>query len=122
MTETVGIVRSGLTLPRNFDFPCKCQCLSQGLVEQLVSIYRTMFIAVGSCISCHKYGNAGGQKAGSSWEVLSERAVTSKDYFRKYVTDPHSMNPTSGIPPHSTFDDNSCNAHEAYFKTKNTKR
>jgi hypothetical protein len=27
-------------------------------------------IAVGSCISCHKYGNAGGQKAGSSWEVL----------------------------------------------------
>jgi hypothetical protein len=26
-----------LTLPRNFDFPCKCQCLSQGLVGQLLS-------------------------------------------------------------------------------------
>jgi hypothetical protein len=71
-------------------------------------------IAVGSCISGHKLGNAGGQA--TSWAVLAERAVNSKDYFRKYVTDPHSMNPTSGMPPHPTFDDNTFNALEAYFK------
>jgi hypothetical protein len=57
-----------------------------------------------------------------AWEVLSERAVTSKDYFRKYVTDPHSMNLTSGMPPHSTFDDNTFNALEAYFKAINQER
>jgi mono/diheme cytochrome c family protein len=73
-------------------------------------------IAVGGCISCHRCGNAGGHRAGSSWEVLTERAVASKDYFRKYVTDPHSMNPTSGMPPHPTFDDNTFKALEAYFK------
>jgi hypothetical protein len=71
-------------------------------------------IAVGSCISGHKLGNAGGQA--TSWAVLAERAVNSKDYFRKYVTDPHSMNPISGMPPHPTFDDNTFNALEAYFK------
>jgi len=73
-------------------------------------------IAVGSCISCHKLGNAGGILGGSSWQVLAERAVNSKDYFRKYVTDPHSMNVMSGMPPHPTFDDNTFNALEAYFK------
>jgi len=39
-----------------------------------------------------------------------------KDYFRKYVTNPSSMNPTSGMPPHPTFDDNTFNALQAYFK------
>jgi mono/diheme cytochrome c family protein len=74
-------------------------------------------IAVGSCISCHKLGNAGGwESGGSSWQMLAERAVNSKDYFRKYVTDPHSMNVMSGMPPHPTFDDNTFNALEAYFK------
>jgi mono/diheme cytochrome c family protein len=74
-------------------------------------------IAVGSCTSCHKLGNAGGwESGGSSWQVLAERAVTSKDYFRKYVTDPHSMNVMSGMPPHPTFDDKTFNALEAYFK------
>jgi len=42
--------------------------------------------------------------------------VNSKDYFRKYVTNPHSMNVMSGMPPHPTFDDNTFNALEAYFK------
>jgi|SRR6516164_4123810 hypothetical protein len=62
-----------------------------------------------------------GQRAGSSWEVLGEHAITSKDYFRKYVTGPHSMNPTSGMPPHSIFD-NTFNALEAYFKAINQER
>jgi mono/diheme cytochrome c family protein len=73
-------------------------------------------IAVGSCTSCHNIEKAGGQMAGSPWSVLAATAVTSKDNFRKKVIDPHSMNPTSGMPPHPTFDDNTFNALEAYFK------
>jgi mono/diheme cytochrome c family protein len=71
-------------------------------------------IAAGSCISCHKLGNVGGTQA--SWAVLAATAVTSKDNFRKRVIDPQSMNPTSHMPPHPTFDDNTFNALEAYFK------
>jgi mono/diheme cytochrome c family protein len=76
-------------------------------------------IAVGSCISCHNLGNAGGgqgREGDTSWAVLAERAVNSRDNFRKKVTDPISMNPTSHMPPHPEFDDNTFNALEAYFK------
>jgi hypothetical protein len=72
-------------------------------------------VAVGSCSSCHNRGNAGGQQ-GTPWAVLAASAVTSKDNFRKKVTDPRSMSPTSGMPAHPTFDDNTFNALEAYFK------
>ncbi len=51
-------------------------------------------IAVGSCISCHKLGNAGGHIA-STWAVLAATAMTSKDTFRKRVIDPRSFNPVS---------------------------
>jgi hypothetical protein len=74
-------------------------------------------IAVGSCLSCHNLGNAGGgQEMGTSWAVLAERAVTSRDNFRKKVTDPRSLNTTSHMPPHPEFDDKTLNALEAYFK------
>ena len=72
-------------------------------------------IAVGSCITCHNRGNAGGQQ-GTPWGVLAASAVNSKDNFRKKVIDPRSMNPTSHMPPHPTFDDQTFNALEAYFK------
>jgi mono/diheme cytochrome c family protein len=73
-------------------------------------------IAVGSCISCHKLGKAGGHRSDESWEVLAVHAATPKDNFRKFVTDPHSINPVSQMPPHPTFDDDTFNALEAYFK------
>jgi hypothetical protein len=73
-------------------------------------------IAVGSCISCHKLGNAGGHRTDASWRMLAERVLNSRDYFRKYVTDPRSMNPQTGMPAHSTFDDKTFNALEACFK------
>jgi mono/diheme cytochrome c family protein len=72
-------------------------------------------IAIGSCISCHGVGNAGGQD-GPSWTVLADRAVNSKDTFRQKVKEPRSLNPGSHMPPHPTFDDNTFNALEAYFK------
>jgi hypothetical protein len=50
------------------------------------------------------------------WAELARYAVSSKDYFRKTVIDPHSASPTSHMPPHSTFDDKTFNALEAYFK------
>jgi hypothetical protein len=73
-------------------------------------------IAVGSCSTCHNLGNAGGHAAGASWAVLAATAVTTKENFRKKITDPRSLNPTSNMPPHPTFDDNTFNALEAYFK------
>jgi mono/diheme cytochrome c family protein len=76
-------------------------------------------IAVGSCISCHKLGKAGGHRTDASWEVLAVQALNSKDNFRKFVTDPHSINPMSQMPPHPTFDDDTFNALEAYFKAIN---
>jgi hypothetical protein len=48
--------------------------------------------------------------------VLAARAATSKGDFRKKVIDPRSMNPTSHMPPHPTFDDDTFNALEAYLK------
>jgi hypothetical protein len=71
-------------------------------------------IAVGSCISCHHLGNVGGTQA--SWAALAASTVISKENFRKKVTDPRSLNPTSTMPPHPTFDDKTFNALEAYFK------
>ena len=73
-------------------------------------------IAVGSCISCHNFRNAGGQSANSSFFLLAAMAANSKDNFRKRVIDPRSVYPKSGMPPHPTFDDDTFNALEAYFK------
>jgi hypothetical protein len=73
-------------------------------------------IVISSCISCHHLGNAGGHLALPSWAEVAASAGNSMDYFRKYVTDPHSMNPKAGMPPYPTFDDKTFNALEAYFK------
>jgi len=73
-------------------------------------------IAVGSCISCHNFKNAGGHSANSSFFLLAAMAANSKDNFRKKVIDPRSGYPKSGMPPHPTFDDDTFNALEAYLK------
>jgi len=59
----------------------------------------------------------GGHVRPFSWAELAKYAVTSKDYFRKVVIDPKSTNPAAvHMPPHPSFDDNTFNALEAYFK------
>jgi mono/diheme cytochrome c family protein len=73
-------------------------------------------IAVGSCISCHNLRNAGGRAANSSFFLLAAMAANSKDNFRKKVVDPRSVYPKSRMPPHTTFDDDTFNALEAYLK------
>jgi hypothetical protein len=73
-------------------------------------------IAIGSCISCHNFGKAGGHAADAPFFLLAAKATTSKDSFRKKVIDPRSMSPTSNMPAYPTFDDNTFNALEAYFK------
>jgi len=73
-------------------------------------------IAIGSCISCHNFGKAGGHAADAPFFLLAAKATTSKDSFRKKVIDPRSMGPTSNMPAYPTFDDNTFNALEAYFK------
>ena len=73
-------------------------------------------IVIGSCISCHNAGNAGGHMADASLRLLGAKAATSKENFRKKVIDPRSMSPYSLMPPHPTFDDDTFNALEAYLK------
>src|SRR6201993_1740062 len=73
-------------------------------------------IAIGSCISCHNFGKAGGHAADAPFLLLAAKATTSEDSFRKKVIDPRSMSPTSNMPAYPTFDDNTFNALEAYFK------
>jgi hypothetical protein len=73
-------------------------------------------IAIGSCISCHNFGKAGGHAADVSFFLLAAKAATFKDIFRKKVIDPRSISPTSNMPAYPTFDDNTFNALEAYFK------
>ena len=73
-------------------------------------------IAIGSCISCHNFGKAGGHAADASFFLLAAKAATFKDIFRKKVIDPRSISPTSNMPAYPTFDDNTFNALEAYFK------
>jgi hypothetical protein len=73
-------------------------------------------IAIGSCISCHNFGKAGGHAADASFFLLAAKAATFKDTFRKKVIDPRSISPTSNMPAYPTFDDNTFNALEAYFK------
>jgi hypothetical protein len=73
-------------------------------------------IAVGSCSSCHNLGSAGGQMGGNPWSLLAVTAVNAKDKFRKKVTDPRSLNPTSNMTPHPEFDDKTFSALEAHFK------
>jgi hypothetical protein len=73
-------------------------------------------IVIGSCISYHNAGNAGGHMADASLWSLGAAVATSKENFRKKVTDPRSTSPTSRMPPHPNFDDDTFNALEAYLK------
>jgi mono/diheme cytochrome c family protein len=73
-------------------------------------------IAVGSCVSCHNFRSAGGHSANSPFFLLAAMAANSKEKFRKKVIDPRSTSPSSRMPPHPTFDDDTFNALEAYLK------
>jgi cytochrome c2 len=74
-------------------------------------------IAMGSCISCHNIGNAGGTVAMRPWTILAIYAATNSDHFRNYVVNPQKINPTSKMTPHPTFDAKTLDALQAYFKT-----
>jgi hypothetical protein len=67
-------------------------------------------------LALRKQSMAGGQMAGNPWSLLAVTAVNAKDKFRKKVTDPRSLHPTSHMTPHPEFDDKAFSALEAYFK------
>jgi hypothetical protein len=74
-------------------------------------------IAVGSCVSCHNNGSAGGKMARRPWQVLAANAVYNSDYFRQYVVDPQKFKPNVAMPAHPTFDSATLDALQTYFKT-----
>jgi mono/diheme cytochrome c family protein len=83
--------------------------------ENNPEILKGQKIAVGSCISCHNIGNVGGQM-NTPWAVIAARAVSDKDNFRKQLINPKSFDVMTPMPPQPTFDDETFNALEAYFK------
>jgi mono/diheme cytochrome c family protein len=74
-------------------------------------------IAVGSCVSCHNNGSAGGKMAQRPWQVLAAHAVYNSDYFRQYVVNPQKFKPNVAMPAHPTFDSATLDALQTYFKT-----
>jgi mono/diheme cytochrome c family protein len=74
-------------------------------------------IAMGSCISCHNIGDAGGAVAGRPWMILALYAATNSDHFRNYIVAPQKIDPSSKMPAHPTFDAKTLDALQAYFKT-----
>jgi hypothetical protein len=74
-------------------------------------------IAIGSCVSCHNNGSAGGKMAQHPWQVLAANAVYNGDYFRQYVINPQKFKPNAAMPAHPTFDSATLDALQVYFKT-----
>jgi mono/diheme cytochrome c family protein len=72
---------------------------------------------MGSCISCHNIGDNGGVVAQRPWSLISMFAVSSPDYFRKYVVNPTKVNPMAKMPAHPNFDDKTLDALQAYFRS-----
>lgn len=74
-------------------------------------------IAQQNCFRCHNMGNEGGQKAGTSWTVLSAFAANSPEFFAKYVRNPMALNPQSQMAASPEYDDATMHLLIAYFKT-----
>jgi mono/diheme cytochrome c family protein len=74
-------------------------------------------IAEQNCLRCHNMGDAGGQKAGHPWLVLSAWATASPEHFAAYIHNPQSENPRAEMPANSNYDDTTLHALTAYFRT-----
>ncbi len=74
-------------------------------------------IAIGSCISCHNNGSAGGKMAQRPWQVLAANSIYNGNYFRQYLVNPQKFKPDVAMPAHPTFDSVTLDALQAYFKT-----
>jgi mono/diheme cytochrome c family protein len=74
-------------------------------------------IAQQNCLRCHNMGEAGGQKAGHPWLVLSAWATASPQHFAAYIRNPQRENPRAEMPPNPNYDDRTLQALIAYFQT-----
>jgi mono/diheme cytochrome c family protein len=74
-------------------------------------------IAQQNCFHCHNMGDAGGQKAGHPWFVLSARATASPDFFSGYIHNPKDKDPHSAMPAFPKYDAAALRALVAYFQT-----
>lgn len=51
-------------------------------------------IAIGSCISCHNNGSAGGKMAQRPWQVLAANSIYNGNYFRQSAVNPQKFKRT----------------------------
>jgi len=85
---------------------------------QVQASYR---IAQQNCFHCHNMGDAGGQKAGHPWLVLSAWATSSPEFFTAYVHNPKDKDPHSTMPAFPEYDAATLRALVAYFQTFTTR-
>jgi len=74
-------------------------------------------IAAQNCFRCHNAGDAGGTKAGRSWDALGALAASSPESFAAYIRDPRAKNPHAQMPGNPQYDDATLSALTAYFRT-----
>src|SRR5258708_29290891 len=74
-------------------------------------------IAIGSCISCHNNGSAGGKMAQRPWQVFAADSIYNGNYFLPYLVNPQKFKPDVAMPAHQTLDSVTLDALQAYFKT-----
>lgn len=72
-------------------------------------------IALRECFGCHGHADFGGTLSGRPW-LLIKTWASNTNYFRKYVVNPKSVQPTSKMPPFKDLDSKVLDALQAYFR------
>jgi mono/diheme cytochrome c family protein len=72
-------------------------------------------IALRECLSCHGHDDFGGTLSGRPW-LLIRTWASNTNYFRRYVVNPKSVQPTSKMPPFADLTPQVLDALQAYFR------
>lgn len=72
-------------------------------------------IALRECLACHGHDDFGGSMSGRPW-LLIKTWASNTNYFRRYVVNPRSVQPTSRMPAFKDLDPVVLDALQAYFR------
>ena len=72
-------------------------------------------IAIRECFGCHGHADFGGTLSGRPWLLIKTWAANT-NYFRKYVVNPKSVQPTSKMPAFTDLEPKVLDALQAYFR------
>lgn len=72
-------------------------------------------IARQNCYRCHNAGTNGGTKASVSWKQIGAVAKKEPQRFKKWVSDPQSIDRKSKMPPNKDYDQPTLSVLQRYF-------